>query len=49
MTLQTVSDLQANSRLSIVKSHDNTYKRDGLKSLEAQSKWITRSKYPLPK
>ena len=36
------------SRLSIVKNHDNTYIRDGLKSLELQSKWIPLSKYPLP-
>ena len=48
MTLQSISDMEASSRLSIVKNHDNTYIRDGLKSLELQSKWITLSKYPLP-
>ena len=48
MPLQSTSDLKASSRLSIVKNHDNTYIRDGLKSLELQSKWITLSKYPLP-
>ena len=48
MPLRTVSDLKADSRLSIAKSHDNTYIRDGLKSLKVQSKWITLSKYPLP-
>ena len=47
MTLQSISDLKASSRLSIVKNHENTYIRDSLKSLEVQSKWITRSKYPL--
>ena len=48
MPLQSISDMKASSRLSIVKNHDNTYIRDGLKSLELQSKWITLSKYPLP-
>ena len=48
MPLQSISDLKNTSRLSIVKNHDNTYIRDGLKSLELQSKWITLSKYPLP-
>ena len=48
MPLQSISDMKASSRLNIVKNHDNTYIRDGLKSLELQSKWITLSKYPLP-
>ena len=48
MPLQSISDMKASSRLSIVKNHDNTYIRDGLKSLELQSKWITLSRYPLP-
>ena len=48
MPLQSISDLKNTSRLAIVKNHDNTYIRDGLKSLEVQSKWITLSKYPLP-
>ena len=48
MPLQSISDMKASSRLNIVKNHDNMYIRDGLKSLELQSKWITLSKYPLP-
>ena len=48
MPLQSISDLKASSRLNIVKNHDHTYIRDGLKSLELQSKWITLQKYPLP-
>ena len=48
MPLQSISDLKASSRLSLVKNPDNTYIRDALQSLEAQSKWITVSKYPLP-
>ena len=48
MPLQSISDIRTSSRLSIVKNHDNTYIRDGLKSLELQSKWITLSKYPSP-
>ena len=48
MPLQSISDMKASSRLSIVKNHDNTYIRDGLKSLELQSKWVALSKYPLP-
>ena len=48
MPLQSISDMKASSRLNIVKNHDNTYIRDGLKSLELQSKWITLQKYPLP-
>ena len=47
MPLQSISDMKASSRLSIVKNHDNTYIRDGLKS-QLQSKWITLQKYPLP-
>ena len=47
MPLQSISDLKASSRLSIVQNHDNTHVRDGLKYLEVQSKWITLSKYPL--
>ena len=47
MPLQSISDMKASSRLSIVKNHDNMYIRDGLNSLELQSKWITLSKYPL--
>ena len=48
MPLQSISDMKTSSSLNIVKSHDNMYIRDGLKSLELQSKWITLSKYPLP-
>ena len=48
MPLQSISDLKASSRLSILKNHDNTYIRHGLNSLEVQPKWITLSKYPLP-
>ena len=41
MPLQSISDMKASSRLNIVKNHDHTYIRDGLKSLELRSKWIT--------
>ena len=47
MTLQKVVDCNV-SRLDIVKSKDKQYIREGLKSLELQTDWITLGKYPLP-
>ena len=47
MTLQKVVDCDV-SRLNIVKSKDNQYIREGLKSLELQTAWIKLGKFPLP-
>ena len=47
MTLQKVVDCDV-SRLNIVKSKENQYIREGLKSLELQTAWIKLGKFPLP-
>ena len=47
MTLQKVVDCNV-SRLNIVKSKENQYIREGLKSLELQTAWIKLGKFPLP-
>ena len=47
MTLQKVVDCDI-SRLNIVKAKDNQYIREGLKSLELQTDWLSLGKYPLP-
>ena len=47
MTLYQASDMNV-SELNIVKSNKLTCIRDGVTSLEAQSKFITFCKHPLP-